>query len=308
MIGETAFEQQKLVAGVSNSPCDVHGVSKLRAKLVLTYLAQGSLRKLVTQEVTIREKKHCRELNLGYHLLGMPVPGGWLSEKSRETWSERFSRFVVAVARTALFPGASVFVQFQATGHSQNKHCYSFWELLKKVDAWYQLRTFSPTFWPRTTLKPAFSSSWAKTYSKKQKSGLFGAVFAIKSHACMQMSFSHAWFLWPVDGPLKWNEVENECISTLSRSRLLLKPVFSGFWQETDSKKQGGQTIWRLFSHEIHCWKKKVPIQPIIVRLFTKRTFKREVLYKKKKAFRNNLTTRFLAKISPLMWNAKYGF
>ena len=75
---------------------------------MLTYLAQGSPRELVTQEVTIREKMHCRELNLGYHLLGMPVGG--LSEKSRETWSERFSRFVVAVARTALFTGASVFV------------------------------------------------------------------------------------------------------------------------------------------------------------------------------------------------------
>ena len=120
MIGETAFEQQKLVAGVSNSPCDVHVVSKLRAKLVLTYLAQGSLRKLVTQEVTIREKKHCREINLGYHLLGMPVPGGWLSEKSRETWSERFSRFVVAVARTALFTGECL-RQFQLT-KQQNIH------------------------------------------------------------------------------------------------------------------------------------------------------------------------------------------
>ena len=48
------------------------------------------------------------------------MPVGGLSEKSRETWSERFSRFVVAVARTALFTGASVFVQFQATLHKTN--------------------------------------------------------------------------------------------------------------------------------------------------------------------------------------------
>ena len=38
----------------------------------------------------------------------------------------------------------------------------------KKVDAWHQLRTFSPTCRPRTTLKPVFSSSWPKTGSKKQ--------------------------------------------------------------------------------------------------------------------------------------------
>mgnify|MGYP001280234703 CR=1 FL=1 len=30
--------------------------------------------------------------------------------------------------------------QFQATIHSQNKHCSSFRDLLKKVDAWLQLR------------------------------------------------------------------------------------------------------------------------------------------------------------------------
>ena len=77
MIGETAFEQQKLVAGVSNSPCDVHGVSKLRAKLVLTYLAQGSLRKLVTQEVTIREKKALQRAKSWVSLVG-DAGAGWV--------------------------------------------------------------------------------------------------------------------------------------------------------------------------------------------------------------------------------------
>ena len=66
----------------------------------------------------------------------------------------------------------------------------------KKVDAWHQLRTFSPTCRPRTALKPGFSSSSTKTGSKKQGGGLFGAAGDSKSRARMQKGLSHPEFFW----------------------------------------------------------------------------------------------------------------
>ena len=126
----------------------------------------------VTQEVTISEKIYtqCRELNLGYHLLGMSVGG--LSEKPRETWSERFSHSTtVARTDTGRFSGATAAVQQLAPFNNKQRNVQKKFQFLKKEHAWHQLRTFSPTYRPRTTLKPVFSSSWAKTGSKKQKSG-----------------------------------------------------------------------------------------------------------------------------------------